>query len=69
MYRVLRPFNYSTDGINAHWLEKGTELDIVEEFVKGLIEAGYIEPASNEPVSDDPEVVEEEKPTRRSRRR
>jgi hypothetical protein len=65
MYRVLRAFNYSTDGINAHRLEPGMILDILDEYAPGLIEGGFITTASEEPEGDEEEVEEENTSTRR----
>lgn len=42
MYRVLRPFQYSPDGVSVSNLRSGQNVNIRRDLVSGLIAAGLI---------------------------
>lgn len=42
MYRVLRPFQYSPDGVSVSNLRSGQNVSIRSDLVNGLISAGLI---------------------------
>jgi hypothetical protein len=56
--RVLKPFTYGSDGINAERLKVNDVRDVPESMVHGLTMAGYIEAVEPEGATDrDPRRV------------
>lgn len=45
--RILKPFEYSTDGITSRRLDPGAEEDLLEVYVPGLAREGYVVPVGD----------------------
>lgn len=49
--KVLKPFPYAEDGINAEQLEEGATAEVRDDLVEGLKAEGFIEFAGDAPIS------------------
>lgn len=47
--RVLKPFQYSTNGLTAHHLDVGDERDFRDDLAPGLLAEGFIAEVKLEP--------------------
>jgi hypothetical protein len=47
MYKVLKDFNYSTNGIEIVSLKKGDNFDYESDSIKGLLQEGFLELVEN----------------------
>ena len=56
---VLRSFNFSRTGVDQNWASRGTEHDIPDDLVPGLVAEGYVRPMGQKMVtSPERKVIE-----------
>jgi hypothetical protein len=65
---VLRSFNFSRTGVDQNWASRGTEHDIPDDLVPGLVAEGYVRPMGQKMVTSPERKVIEASPENQAMR-